>query len=267
MTKIIVISPNPKSFYTTSVCDLLVKSNFKIKAIIVKKFTIRRFNKEFSRDGIRLIKKIWKKLILRGSAYKSNEKDNVLYFRKKNNIQTKNVKEFLKYGTHIHFVDDINSIESEKLFKKYSPDLVVFTGGGIVKENIIKYSGRGIINCHMGILPLYRGMDVIEWPILLNDFDNIGVTLHFISKGVDTGDIIKIKKIGLEKNDTIKKIRIRFEPIMIQEMVNVVIDILKNKDYSTTKQEEMDGKQFFVMDQKLIEIAKIRLVNHLNKIS
>ena len=45
-----------------------------------------------------------------------------------------------------------------------------------------------------GGLPLYRGMDVVEWPILMNDFDNIGVTTHFMENGVDTGDILKVKK-------------------------------------------------------------------------
>ena len=39
-----------------------------------------------------------------------------------------------------------------------SADLVVFTGGGLIRENIIRYSGNGIINCHMGVC-LFTG----EW--------------------------------------------------------------------------------------------------------
>ena len=46
---------------------------------------------------------------------------------------------------------------------------------------------------------MYRGMDVVEWPLLYKDFNNIGVTLHFMAKGVDTGDILKISKIQLNQ--------------------------------------------------------------------
>ena len=52
------------------------------------------------------------------------------------------------------------------------------------------------LNCHMGILPFYRGMDVAQWPILNQDFSNIGLTTHIIDEGVDTGDIL-VHKINL----------------------------------------------------------------------
>ena len=46
----------------------------------------------------------------------------------------------------------------------------------------------------MGLLPKYRGMDVVEWPIIDKSF-NLGLTTHLIYKGVDTGDIIEQKHI------------------------------------------------------------------------
>ena len=81
-SKVIVISPNPQSLYTTSVCDLLLKSGIEIQAVFVKKFSLTRFKDEFSRDGFRLFKKIWKKLILKSKAYQNiDEHDNILNFR------------------------------------------------------------------------------------------------------------------------------------------------------------------------------------------
>ena len=76
--------------------------------------------------------------------------------------------------------------------KELKPDLVVFTGGRLIRDNILKNSGAGVVNCHMGILPMYRGVDVVEWPILNEDWNNIGLTIHFMVKGIDTGDILKI---------------------------------------------------------------------------
>ena len=168
------------------------------------------------------------------------------------------MKELISAGTKIHYVDDINSEYVEGLFRDYNTDLVVFTGGGMIRENILNNSGAGVINCHMGILPMYRGMDVVEWPLLHNDFNSIGVTLHFMAKGVDTGDILKITKIQLKPKDTIKKLRVRFEPLMAKEMVDVVIKYLQGKMIHQA-QKIQDGKQFFVMHDDLINVAESNL--------
>lgn len=260
--KVIVICPNPQSLYTTSVCDLLLKSGIEIQAVFIKKFSFVRFKDEFSRDGFRLVKKIWKKLILKTKAYQNiDEHDNILNFRASNSISIKNVNELVSKGTKIHYVDDINSNYVEELLKIYNTDLIVFTGGGLIRENILNHSGIGIINCHMGVLPMYRGMDVVEWPLLKKDFNNIGVTLHFMAKGVDTGDILKISKIQLKPMDTIKNLRIRFEPFMVREMVDVVIKYLNGK-IIPQKQKIKDGKQFFIMHDDLINVAESNLMKH-----
>tara|TARA_Y100001954_G_scaffold234479_1_gene290079 strand:- start:767 stop:1600 length:834 start_codon:yes stop_codon:yes gene_type:complete len=261
-SKVIVISPNPQSLYTTSVCDLLLKSGIEIQAVFVKKFSFSRFKDEFSRDGFRLFKKIWKKLILKSKVYKNiEEHDNIINFREINNILLKDVKELISTGTKVHYVNDINSKFVEALLREYNTDLVVFTGGGMIKENILNHSGAGVINCHMGVLPKYRGMDVVEWPLLNKDFNNIGITLHFMAKGVDTGDILRITKIQLKQKDSVKNLRIRFEPVMVREMVDVVINCLCGK-IIPKKQKIEEGKQFFIMHDDLIKVAKSNLSEH-----
>ena len=132
-----------------------------------------------------------------------------------------------------------------------------------VKENILNVSGKGVVNCHMGILPMYRGMDVIEWPILHEDWNNIGVTIHFMKRGVDTGDVLKKYHISLSSDEDIKKLRLRFEPIMVEQLVNTVDDFL-NKKIKPKKQIIEDGKQFFVMSKRLVDVAEKKLSNHQN---
>lgn len=261
--KVIVISPNPESYITTSVCELLLRRNITIQSVIIKRFTIKRFKEEFSRDGLRLIKKIWKKLILKRNAYEQTNFENIISFRSKLNINLKNVNELVKSNTEILNVDDINSKQVENMLRKFKPDLVVFTGGGLIKENILNVSGKGVVNCHMGILPMYRGMDVIEWPILHEDWNNIGITIHFMKRGVDTGDILKTHHISVNRGEDIKKLRLRFEPIMVKQLVKTVDDLLNNK-IKPKKQNIEDGKQFFVMSKTLIDVAEKKLSNYQN---
>lgn len=59
----------------------------------------------------------------------------------------------------------------------------------------------GFINCHAGKLPLYRGRNVINWA-LINDEREIGLTVHYIDDGIDTGDIILQETLPLALDDT-----------------------------------------------------------------
>ena len=73
----------------------------------------------------------------------------------------------------------------------------------------------------MGILPEYRGIGVTEWPILESDsLDQvkIGVTLHLIDRGIDTGPILLQENINIDSRDTIEKIEEKFLPYMVEAM-------------------------------------------------
>ncbi|HYD20745.1 MAG TPA: formyltransferase family protein, partial [Flavipsychrobacter sp.] len=111
----------------------------------------------------------------------------------------------------------------------------------------------GVLNCHMGILPRYKGMDVVEWPLLLNDKDNVGVTTHFMDKGVDTGRIIAKEYIKPRAGETIAQLRQRFEPVMVKNLVQSTMDILNNM--AEAVEQEDRGHQYFIMHPRLAEIA------------
>lgn len=59
----------------------------------------------------------------------------------------------------------------------------------ILKAEIIGSAPGGFINCHAGALPFYRGRNVLNWA-LINGAEEIGVTVHFVDEGIDTGDIV-----------------------------------------------------------------------------
>ncbi|WP_298515392.1 formyltransferase family protein [uncultured Kordia sp.] len=253
--KVALISPNPASLYSTSVSELLMRNDVKIEVVFVKKFTLSRFKDEFSRDGVRLLKKIWKKLVLKNKAYDAFANiETIVDYRKKQNITLKNIKELEAKGVEVCFVDDLNSKLVENKLKEKQVDVTVFTGGGLIRKNILDNAGAGVLNCHMGKLPEYRGMDVVEWPVFKKDLDNIGFTVHFMDKGVDTGDILKVFDVKLIENETIKSLRARFEPIMTQSFVETIIGFLKG-EIERKPQAEEDGRQYYIIDKHLNEIG------------
>ncbi|WP_299735193.1 formyltransferase family protein [uncultured Endozoicomonas sp.] len=67
--------------------------------------------------------------------------------------------------------------------------IVVFSMSQLLKENIFSIPKFGTINLHPSFLPEYRGPNPDFWQYYDMEL-NPGVTVHFIDKGEDTGDII-----------------------------------------------------------------------------
>ena len=70
----------------------------------------------------------------------------------------------------------------------------------IVKNNIIRAAKLGFINLHPSFLPYNRGKHPYYWSIV--DDTPSGVTIHYITEGVDDGDIICQEEIKTDITTT-----------------------------------------------------------------
>ena len=99
---------------------------------------------------------------------------------------------------------------------------------------------------------------MVEWPILEGEPDQIGVSVHFMDRGVDTGDILSVQKISPRQGETVTQLRNRFEPIMCQALVDGCIGFLEGTLERNSQRAE-DGRQYFVMHPSLVTIVKKKL--------
>ena len=60
-----------------------------------------------------------------------------------------------------------------------------------------------ILNIHPSLLPKYKGLNTHQ-RVLVNKDKYSGCTVHYVSKSLDSGQIILQKKIRVSKNDTVK---------------------------------------------------------------
>ncbi len=98
---------------------------------------------------------------------------------------------------HVLTTSTVNSEESYNFLIGAKPELLVVYGSSILKSRIIEIPRLGVLNAHHAILPDYRGNFVEFWQVYNRDYDKVGITIHFIDPGVDTGDIVfqnKLKK-------------------------------------------------------------------------
>ena len=161
---------------------------------------------------------------------------------------------------------DLNDELCERFVHQQTPDLIVFTGGGLVRQNILQIPKYGVLNCHTGVLPAYRGMDVVEWiameyAIHKTDF---GVSLHYMDKGVDTGPILLVHRIQPDSHDTFSTIRMHLEVEMVATMLEGVRGIASGS-LQPKPQAAQDGRQYYVMHPRIKAIAEERLKNQLQK--
>jgi methionyl-tRNA formyltransferase len=98
--------------------------------------------------------------------------------------------------------EDVNSSDFEKTLSQFKSDIFVsMSFNQIFKQSIIQIPEKGIINCHAGMLPFYRGRNVLNWA-LINDETKFGITVHYVDGGIDTGDIILQQSYKIDDSDT-----------------------------------------------------------------
>ncbi len=129
-----------------------------------------------------------------------HQKANVLNRSKKELIPTF-VINFKKYS---------NKIISEKIIlkklKKEKINFIILAGYmRIIGPTILsKYEGK-IINIHPALLPHFPGKTGIK-DAFNAKAKNTGVTVHWVDKGIDTGEIIAQRKVPIYKNDNLEKL-------------------------------------------------------------
>ena len=172
-------------------------------------------------------------------------------FLSKKYLNKKIIKDVNK--TKISF-NIINSLREIKVINhiKYKTDLSIICGFPLIfKKKIIKLNKFGMINCHAGKLPLYRGGSPLNWQ-MINDEKYIGISVIKIDGGIDTGDIVAEKKFRLLKKYNIKDVH----NIVNKKFPILVFDSIK-KVISMKKLKKQNNKNSIYYHQRKLEDSKI----------
>tara|TARA_A100001234_G_C12540812_1_gene348785 strand:- start:354 stop:896 length:543 start_codon:yes stop_codon:yes gene_type:complete len=88
-------------------------------------------------------------------------------------------------------MNDLNFANTKQLSPALNSDLYVIFGSSYIKGWLIDFLvDKKAINIHMGISPYYRGSSCNFWAIYDNNPGYVGGTIHYLNKGLDSGDIL-----------------------------------------------------------------------------
>ena len=170
--------------------------------------------------------------------------------RTSNRIQTLKVSK--TNDRKLFFVKNHNDEETASIVKKRGIDLLINLGTPrILKGPIINSPTIGILNCHPGILPDYRGCTCVEWALYNND--PVGNTCHLMTEEIDSGPIIYKNQIEIEANDSYQDIRIK---VYLDSVESIIRSIRKLKENKKNNFFSETGGQYYspIPDEKLNKV-------------
>ena len=148
--------------------------------------------------------------------------------------------------TPLKIRDDYSKITSLK------PDLIITCAyGQFLPEELLNSARIASINVHASLLPKLRGGAPIQYS-LINGFEKTGVTIMYMDKHMDTGDIISSKSVDIDIKDNLESLSLKLSKIGSELLIDTLPSIIEGTNkrikqndeeatyaYNITKEEEL----------------------------
>jgi len=149
--------------------------------------------------------------------------------------------------------DEINREAGVQALRKLEPEILITCRAPILSSEVIGTASRAALNMHFGITPYYRGNDTLFWALFRNDPDHIGGTIHYLSPGVDTGEMLVQAFPALEPGDNETDLEVKIIVLMTRELIQLLKRIeLSGKRPVGAKQPET-GQNFRKADRTILK--------------
>lgn len=118
-------------------------------------------------------------------------------------LQMSPVKEAaIKYNIPVYQPQKVREPEFVKLITELNPEVIVVVAfGQILPKELLELPPYGCVNVHASLLPKYRGAAPIQWAVIDGE-EETGVTTMKMDVGIDTGDMLMVRKYTLEPKET-----------------------------------------------------------------
>jgi methionyl-tRNA formyltransferase len=137
-------------------------------------------------------------------------------------------------------------------------DLLVNAGTPrILNKKILSAPRVGVLNCHPGLLPNFRGCTSVEWAIYLDE--QIGNTVHLMTEKIDEGPIIIKEGLTFKKTDRYHDIRVKVYKQGFELIARGIKEIMNSEFIIDNASFEKQGRYFKVIDDDKMEIVKNKL--------
>ena len=151
------------------------------------------------------------------------------------------------------FRKPLDHSETLERLKALQLDVGLHKSGVIYREATINCFRLGILNPHIGILPGYRGRNVMEWALI--EGGQVGITVFFIDTGIDTGSRIVIsEEVDISHCRSVEKAK-RHLFDLDAVFFRRALERLRSHDFQDTLNDG-SGRRYYVMSRLLESVVE-----------
>ena len=115
-------------------------------------------------------------------------------------------EEALACGIPVYQPNTLKNGELKPVLEKEQPDVIAVAAyGKLLPAYVLDMPRYGCVNVHGSVLPKYRGAAPIQWAVI-NGEKETGITTMQMNQGLDTGDILLIKKTAIGPEETAEQL-------------------------------------------------------------
>lgn len=158
--------------------------------------------------------------------------------------------------------ESVNDPDAIEHLKNMQPDLAVSYGIGRADVCVFDIPTFGTINVHRGLAQYYRGLDSDLWAIFDQRFDRIGVTIHYVDTGLDTGHILVQERVPVQPEDEIYHLRYKTSVTATRLVEQLIVRFGERMGRLGGRPQVEQGPYFSAMSLKDKHIALERFEIH-----
>lgn len=109
------------------------------------------------------------------------------------------------------------------------PDIIFDCSyGKIFSKELLTIPKMGCINIHPSLLPGYKGPCPMRW-VLINGEDHTGVTAHYMTEQIDSGEVIYQKKIDISEEEDYQTLYPKLSCLAVDVIKKCIEQLQKEK--------------------------------------
>ena len=116
----------------------------------------------------------------------------------------------------------LNTDQTCRFLKSAGVNTLVVYGTNLVKEPLLSQWSDCMINLHLGLSPYYRGTATNFYPLLNEEPEYVGATIHLLDAGIDSGPIFKHVRPVITADDGPHTIGCKAIQVGIEAMIEVL---------------------------------------------
>jgi len=145
----------------------------------------------------------------------------------------------LQHGIKVITPKTLRNAEVQKEFSEFNADAAVVVAYGLIlPQEILDGTKFGCVNIHPSLLPRWRGAAPIQRTIMSGDSET-AIAIIKMDKGLDSGDVIALKKISLNGTETYAELAKEFSIDGAEILVKTLKDLRDGKVNATKQDDEL----------------------------